>query len=101
MTRSDRPRPKPGPGPDDEYKPKHDEHPVHKAKHKQDDNRVPRWITSFLVVVISLVWVTSFVAGLLNPKYQVPEQVNLLFSSMVGGLLLHTASRRRGGDEDE
>jgi hypothetical protein len=85
-------RPKPRPLP-------HEPENSKKKKKKHDDNRLPDWVLYLLVLAITAVWVASFVTGLFNPRYQPPEQVNLLFSSMVGGLLLHTATRNKGDDD--
>jgi hypothetical protein len=52
-----------------------------------------------LVLVIAGVWVTSFIAGLLNPNYDPPESINLVFSAMVAALLAQIG--RQGRDDDD
>lgn len=61
--------------------------------------KLPNWLVYVLVCTITTAWLTSFVVGLVNVHYQPPEQINLLFSSLVGGLLLNAASKR-GQDDD-
>lgn len=60
-----------------------------------DDRRTPNWVRNFLIIAVTGVWVASYIIGLFNPDIKIPEQVNVLFSSMVGVLLLNAASKRR------
>lgn len=61
--------------------------------------KLPRWLLVVLVLVIAGVWVTSFIAGLLNPNYDPPESINLVFSAMVAALLAQIG--RQGRDDDD
>lgn len=63
--------------------------------------KLPNWLVYVLVCVITVAWLTSFAVGLINTHYQPPEQINLLFSSLVGGLLLNAASKRKDDDDEE
>jgi hypothetical protein len=62
--------------------------------------KIPRWLLILLVLVICGVWVTSFIAGLVNPGYQPPESINLVFSAMVAALLAQLG-RQNGGKGDD
>lgn len=61
--------------------------------------KLPPWLIYFLVCVITAVWVGNFLAAVINPHYKPPEEINLIFSSLVGGLLLNAASRKRDDDD--
>lgn len=64
-------------------------------------NSMPRWLLVTLVLVITGVWVVSFVAGLLHEGYNPPESINLVFSAMVAALLAQIGRQSRGGDDDD
>jgi hypothetical protein len=66
--------------------------------------KVPKWLLIFLILVISGVWVTSFVAGLLDNNYRPPESINLVFSAMVAALLAQLGrqgGKDSGGEEND
>lgn len=64
--------------------------------------KLPNWLMYLLIIVITAAWVTSFTVGLFNHNYQPPDQINLLFSSLVGALLINAANKRgKGGDDDD
>jgi hypothetical protein len=49
----------------------------------------------------SVPWLTAFIVGLFNPRYQVPPEVNGLFTGLMGVLFFNAANKRKGGDDDE
>lgn len=61
--------------------------------------KIPRWLLILLILVISGVWVASFIAGLLDRNYNPPESINLVFSAMVAALLAQLG--RQGGKDNE
>jgi len=64
-------------------------------------NRIPNWLLYSLVGAVTAVWITSFVASLVNTTYSPPESVNLLFSSIVGGLILQASGKKKDDDDDD
>jgi len=63
---------------------------------------LPRWLLITLVMVITGVWVVSFVAGVLDNGYHPPESINLVFSAMVAALLAQIGRQsKRGGDDKD
>jgi hypothetical protein len=53
-------------------------------------------------MVITGVWVVSFVAGVLDNGYHPPESINLVFSAMVAALLAQIGRQsKRGGDDKD
>ena len=50
--------------------------------------RLPTWLIYTLVVIITAAWVTSFIASFVIKGYNPPESINLLFSTVIGALLL-------------
>jgi hypothetical protein len=62
--------------------------------------QLPKWLLIVLVLVISGVWVTSFIAGLTVRGYSPPESINLVFSAMVAAVLAQLGRQGRGGDGD-
>lgn len=50
--------------------------------------KIPTWLSTSLIILISLIWAGNFVAGLVVKDYQAPESVNLLFSSVIGAILI-------------
>ena len=62
---------------------------------------LPRWLLVTLVLVITGVWVASFVAGLLDNGYDPPESINLVFSAMVAALLAQIGRQNRRGRDDK
>lgn len=63
--------------------------------------KLPNWLMYLLIIVITGAWLTSFLAGLFIKDYTPPDQINLLFSSLVGALLINAANKRRNSDDDD
>lgn len=63
--------------------------------------RLPRWLLVLLILVITGVWVASFVAGLFVKEYNPPESINLVFSAMVAALLAQLGRADKGGGEGD
>lgn len=84
----DRPRPSPKPA------------PPHKRAAPEPKGNVPPWLIYVLVLVVAGAWLAAFIVGLFNPKYQVPPEVNGLFTGLMGVLFFNAASKRRGGDDE-
>lgn len=63
--------------------------------------RLPNWLMYVLVLVITGAWVVNFTTGLFVKGYAPPESINLVFSSMVGALLLQAGQRRHDEDDDD
>lgn len=63
--------------------------------------RLPRWLLITLVLMISGVWVASFVAGLIVEGYNPPESINLVFSAMVAAVLAQLGRQEQEGDDDD
>ncbi len=59
--------------------------------------KLPNWLVYTLVCIITGVWVANFAVAVFNPNYKPPEEINLIFSTVVGALLLNI--RRKGDDE--
>lgn len=50
-------------------------------------------LTGVIVVVVTTVWVVSFVATIAVPSYRADPEINIVFMGIVGGAL---ALRKRG-----
>lgn len=81
-----RPRPHPTPGP--------------RRRDPDPKGSVPPWLIYVLVLVVAGAWLAAFIVGLFNPKYQVPPEVNGLFTGLMGVLFFNAASKRKGGDDE-
>lgn len=62
---------------------------------------LPKWLLVVLVLVITAVWVVSFIAGLTVQNYNPPESINLVFSAMVAALLAQLGRQSKNGDDDD
>lgn len=54
---------------------------------------LPPWLATVIVLVVTVVWLANFAAGLLVPGYT-NNEINLAFLSLVGGAL---ALRKKEG----
>lgn len=63
--------------------------------------KIPPWLVYTLICVVTAVWVANFVISAFNQQYKPPAEINLIFSSLVGGLLLNAASSKKRDDDDK
>lgn len=54
-----------------------------------------RGALTLIAWAVTAVWVGNFIAGLVASHYTPPESINLVFSSIVGALLLQDRPRKR------
>lgn len=47
---------------------------------------LPAWLATVIILVVTVVWLVNFAAGLLIPGYA-NNEINLAFLSLVGGAL--------------
>jgi hypothetical protein len=52
-----------------------------------------------VIVVVTIVWVTSFVVSLASATYHPDPQINVIFMAVVGGAMALKAKRGMGTDE--
>lgn len=57
-------------------------------------------LANAIVVVVTIVWVISFVVSIFSPVYKPDPQINVIFMGIVGGSLALKA-KRGTGDEDK
>lgn len=57
----------------------------------------PRTANAILVIVTA-VWVTSFVVSLLSQSYRPDPQINVIFMAIVGAAWAHAFKQKGGGD---
>lgn len=44
-------------------------------------------IANWVIVVVTVVWVTSFIVSVVVPEYRADPQINVIFMGIVGGSL--------------
>lgn len=57
----------------------------------------PPWLLTITVMVVTAVWVGSFVAHVLDPSVTFPPELNAAFGTVIGTLFASAALRRNGG----
>jgi hypothetical protein len=60
--------------------------------------RLPPWLGYGLVILVALVWATGVLVAIFTAA-DLPNALNLLFSSLIGGLVLGT--KPNGGKKEE
>jgi hypothetical protein len=63
--------------------------------------KVQPWLLNTLVAVVGVVWVSSFVASIFVPDYDPPESINLVFSSVMGALLIGNRYGNNGANGND
>lgn len=61
--------------------------------------KLPNWLLYGIVIAITVVWAASFVGTLVIESYKPPAEINLLFTSIAGGLIL--GGRGKGKDDSD
>lgn len=56
---------------------------------------IPRPLANAIVILVSLVWASNFVAALFVPGYSPDNTLNFVFMTIVGGAL----ALKRGGEQ--
>lgn len=54
-------------------------------------------VANFVVVVVTMVWVASFVLSVVSTVYRPDPQIHLLFGSVVGAFMALGARKSGGG----
>lgn len=57
-------------------------------------------IANVVIIVVTLVWVCSFVLSIVVPEYRADPQINVIFMGLVGGSLA-LKSRRPKPDDNQ
>jgi hypothetical protein len=55
-------------------------------------------LANAVIVVVTLVWVCSFVLSIIVPAYRSDPQINVIFMSLVGGSLALKSRRPKADD---
>lgn len=58
---------------------------------------LPKILIYMLIVLVSLVWAATIIAGIFEEDYQPPSEIHALFAAMITALVI----TRRGGDDDD
>lgn len=53
-------------------------------------------LANFVIVVVTLVWVTSFLFSIFSSTYKPDPQINVIFMGIVGGSLALKARKSKG-----
>lgn len=54
-----------------------------------------------IIIVVTTIWATNFLAGLLVPSYETDQAINVAFMTIVGGLFaLGARGKGKGGGDD-
>jgi hypothetical protein len=56
-------------------------------------------LANFVIIIVTIVWVTSFVVSLASASYHPDPQINVIFMAIVGGAMALKAKRGTGSDE--
>lgn len=57
-------------------------------------------IANAVIIIVTLVWVSSFVLSIIVPEYRADPQINVIFMGLVGGSLA-LKSRRPKPDDNQ
>lgn len=60
---------------------------------------LPPWLAHTIILVVTVVWLVNFIAGLVSTTYVGDTQLNLVFMSIVGGAVALKSRERTGGDQ--
>ncbi len=56
-------------------------------------------MTNFIIVIVSAIWATNFLAGVILDEYEADQMINTIFMAIVGGAL--ALRRRDSHDRDD
>lgn len=56
-------------------------------------------LANFVIVIVTIVWVTSFIVALVSATYKPDPQINVIFMAIVGGAMALKAKRGTSTDE--
>lgn len=55
-------------------------------------------VANAVIIVVTLVWVSSFVLSIIAPEYRADPQINVIFMGLVGGSLALKSRRPKPDD---
>jgi len=61
---------------------------------------LPRWLSSAIIIVVTLAWAVNFLAQFVMNEYKPDPLVHALFMSIVGGALALSRKGNGGNDGD-
>jgi hypothetical protein len=56
-------------------------------------------LANLIIVIVTAVWVTSFVVALMSTTYKPDPQINVIFMAVVGGAMALKARKPAGTEE--